>query len=420
MGKRNPQEIGTRRTATRRAGLDGYRLRGMWLKGSPANVPPGFHRHLVNVAFNEDGEIKDRAGLTRVNPTPLDSATACVSDLADFAPNTPYKIYCVFAGCPGLSATNGYSLNWYDNDQSSKFARGLYYNAAPALLKIGTFDGRIFIGDNDKLKAFTLIVPHYQDEQLALAGVEQAEVIHTFTGGLTIGALMDFDGKLFIGLNGGAGASKIAVWDGLTMHDGTNGTTADLTGIDPPADMVRWRDKLVVGLSTTGLRVRERGAVPGTWTTVASGFATYKLEAYRDDVYGTTAGTNVWRYDGTAVASVLSVTGAAIRGIAEHQDSSGNRYLFVGYQSSTNEAILARRDAAGTWSDPHKNLTAQDAQARSPEALISYRNQLVAGVNTSLSGGKLYLSPEDNTAGTYTIITPNVANNGAIQDMLAA
>jgi hypothetical protein len=419
MGRRNPQEIGMRRTATRRAGLDGYRLRGMYLKGSPGKVPPGFHRHLVNVAFNEDGEMKDRAGLTRVNPTPLDGVTACISDLADFAPNTPYKIYCVFVGCPGLSAVNGYSLNWYDNDQASKFARGLYYDAAPAVLKIGTFDGRIFIGDNEQLKAFTLIVPHYQDEQLAVAGVEQAEVIHTFSG-FTITCLMEFDGKLFIGLDNGAGASKVAVWDGLTMHDGTNGTTADLTGIDPPADMIRWRDKLVVGLSTTGLRIRERGSVPGTWASVASGFPTYKLETYRDDVYGTTAAADVWRYQGGAVASVLNVAGAAMRGIAQHQDQSGNRYLFVGYQSSTNQAILARRDSAGAWSDPHKNLTAQDAQARSPEALISYRNQLVAGVNTALNGGKLYLSPEDDTTGTYTVITPNVGNNGAIQDFLAA
>lgn len=398
-------ELGNRRPAVLRTGPE-FKWRGMWLGADPGSVPPNRLRHGENIRFR-DGAIHSRGGLAKVNSTTLHSSTANVIDLQDFQVRTR-KLYTLFTGCPGLSTTVGFSAGWYDADQSPAWQRGVYYNSATGNMVAGVYDGQLYLGVDDKLRVLKLInAPYGNSESLAFAGVEQGEHLGEFTG-FTITALQEFDGMLFIGLDAGAGASKIVTWDGLTFRD-------DVTAIDPPSAFCKWRDKLVGGHSTSGIRIRDVGASPGTWATVAGAVAAVHMTSYKDVVYITEGGTEIWSYDGTTLGVARTVAGAEIRGITTYNDGSAI-YLFYGYQSSGSEAVIGRFDGT-TYVDAHYNITTTYSVARLPRTLLSYRGGLVAVTNTAASGGRLYISKGNDTDGTvaYTEVTqPSSGTSGAL------
>ena len=379
-------DTGLRRQALRRPKLRNFpRFGGMYLSGAPGAIPPHRFRHLENVRFQGD-DIVCRGGLSPVNTFDLHSSTACIKSIDDFQVG-PRKIYCVFDGCPGIDSSLGFSLNWFDHELQTRFSRGIFYNTATNNVTVGIFSGRIYVGVDSDLKVLQLIIPPYGQESLAFAGVEQASKIETFTG-FTIRCLAEFDGKLFIGLDNGAGASKISVYDGVSVQN-------DITGIDPPSVFKAFRDTLVVGFTTSGIRHRAIGAAPGTWTAVAGALVSRQMESYRDILYITGGSTDVWSFDGTTLAVTKTIAGAQFFGLVAFDG-----FLFAGYQSGANVATLARRDSSGAWVDAHKNFTAQVADARLPRALVSYRGSLVAGVNGAPGGAKLYQSPGTATSGT--------------------
>jgi hypothetical protein len=279
----------------------------------------------------------------------------------------------------------------------------------------------LYIGIDDTLKVLKLIKSPYGSEALAFAGSEQAEHLHKFTG-FTIRALEQFDGKLFIGLDAGAGASKIAVYDGLTIHDGTQGTTADLTGIDPPSRFCRIRDKLAVGFSTnpSGIRLRDVGDAPGTWGALIVGaLATAHMASYKDNLYLTADSTSVWKYDFATLATVNTIAGSTIRGLTTFNDGAA-QYLFYGYQSTLSQAIIGRYDGS-SFVDVHYNITAAYASARLPRTLLSYRGSLAALTSTAASGGRLYISKGNDTDGTvaYTeTAQPSGGTSGALDAVI--
>jgi hypothetical protein len=405
-------ELGNRRPAVLRTGPD-FRWGGMWLGADAGSVPANRARHLENVRFR-NGTYQSRGGLSQVNSTALHHSSAKIADLQDFQRRTR-KAYIMFTGCPGLSTTVGFSSAWYDQDQSPAWQRGVYYNGAANDMVGGKFDGRLYLGVDATLKVLQLInAPYGASEGLAIAGLEQAETLTTFTG-FVIRCFQEFDGKLFIGLDAGAGASKIVTWDGLAFRD-------DLTGIDPPSAFTKWRNKLVVGFSTnpSGIRVRDEGDSPGTWAALVAGaLASVAMTSYKDNVYITDGAADVWRYDGTTLASVRTIAGATIRGLTTYNDGSAI-YLFYGYQSSGNAAIIGRFDGS-SYVDVHYNITTTYPGARLPRVLLDYSGAIMAVTSTAATGGRLYISKGNDTDGTvaYTeVAQPSGGTSGALSALV--
>lgn len=389
----------------RRNGVEGFPgFRGMWLNGDAASTPIDRLRRAENVRF-VGGNLRPRPGVEAFNSVAIHATDARILSLVDFQVS-PLKIYMSLDGCPGISTTVGASVNTYDSEVGTPFGPGTYYTAATNNPVFGLFDGRVFIGVDSVLKAFTLIGGDYDDNALELAGFEQAEVIWTFSG-YVITFLETFDGKLFIGLDDGAGAGKIAVWDGLSMF------TDDGTGvIATPTAATPWREKLVVGFETAGLLVRSVGDSPGTWVAVvAAALPAVDIVSYRDAVYWVGGATKLNKWDGTTVSTPKTIAGAEIVSVAAEFG-----YLFYGYKSSGNAAIIGRLDSAGTFADTHKTLS-EVATARYPRTMRKYRGSLAVGLNTSATGARLLISPGTNTAGTYVVTNPSA---GDISNMLVA
>ncbi len=417
MGLKSSQERGSRRIVTRRTGTEDFpEWRGMRLVGDPGAVPPNMLRYAENVRFR-GGNIDCRDGLAKIvggQGNGLDADDACVISLADFQ-TEPHKLYLVFDGCPGISSAIGFSLNALDPEQNDLISRGTYYSTATTRVVVGVFDGRLYVGVDDTLKAFTLIVPEYGEELIDVAGAEQAEKIAVFTG-FKITCLREFDGKLFIGLDAGAGASKIATWDGLTVRDGTNGTTADLAAINVPTCFGLWRDQLTVGfaVATNAIKLRVVGDGPGTYTTVAPGAGTVASIthlSYRDNLYITDGGNKLWKYDGTTLAAERTILLATdMRALAEFD---GNMYY--GYTTSTSHAILGQL-AVASFTDAYLDLTAQDAQAVTIRCAASYRGSLYVGTSKVGVGGLVFRSPAHSATGTYTTLAARLSQ-GDIDQM---
>jgi hypothetical protein len=402
MGLRDPRELGIRRPARRRNGVDGFGpWGGMVLNGDPASQPPNRPRHLENFRI-VGGNYRPRPGVTPFNIDPLQAADAKITSLVDFQVNQK-KLYMSMDGCPGISTTIGSSVNWADTEDSVFLTPGIYYSSSVNLASLAVFDGRVYFGVDSVLKAFTLIQPPYGDSTLNVSGVEQSEVINTFVG-YTVSFLEAFDGKLFIGLYSGApGTSKIAVWDGLTIHDGLLGTTADNTGINKPTWMTRWRDKLVIGNDTQDILIRDPGDVPGTYATVAiAAWHTYQMTSYRDNLYLVGGGNTLKKYDGAAITNHV-IANAEIVSLSQPGSVFGNMYY--GYRAPPANAPtrgrIGKLDSAGTFTDAWKIFSVDEVSgALYVRTLNEYRGVLAAGVTNSF-GLLMMFSPDQATSGTY-------------------
>jgi hypothetical protein len=183
----------------------------------------------------------------------------------------PLRLWIVLFGCFGAGAPKGGTIFLFDPEQEPKLQAYTQYLAdVDRKVAVGTFDGALYLGEGSNLRRITIVKAPYGTKVELLASTYDTSLF-SFPG-FRISALQAFDGKLFIALDGGAGASKIAVWDGITVYDGTAPTVADLTGIDPVTRFCLWRDQLVAGFgpATAHIRLRTTGAVPGSWTTVAA------------------------------------------------------------------------------------------------------------------------------------------------------
>lgn len=396
-------EIGKRSPLPFRYG-PGVPVRGMRRRGDPGACPFPYWWLLINCRF-DDG-FGDRGGAGAFLETGGGSSTDEVISLFDFQQvsggSTRNKLFVVIDGCPGISSVAGASLNWFDQNAASPFGRGPYDGTATVDPVLGFYDGRMYVGADDKLKVFTPIEPDREDEILDIAGFDQTEVLRVFTG-FTIKFLRSAFGYLFIGLDGGAGASKIVRYDGITFED-------DDTAIDPPTVASLFRDEyLVAGLSTGGLRVR---TAAGAWSTVASAAVPNAMREYRDNLWFTASGTTLYKFDSAAITAARVVAGATMLSLAT---AFGN--LYYGYSAGAAGAIIGRLDAAGAYVDAHKSFQAQLATATATRQLEFFRGQLIAGVNTGgpSTGSRMFFSPGSDTGNaTWEVLQPNVAANGDI------
>lgn len=407
MGLKSPIAKGKRRQELLRNGrpLVPAGWRGMLLEGDAGMLPLDRPRHIENFRW-VGGNLRHRGLLVPVDSPVLDSATTHVKDLYDFQTNKPRRVYLVYSCCPDIAGSTGKTIAWLDFDQYPTLQRGKYYPSVAAALSIGIFDGKMMLGLDSALKSLTTIVTPYGTESLSITGGAQERPLDTYTG-FIIRAICEFDGRAFLGLDAGAGASRIGTWDGITSRYGlTASAPADLSGIDAPTTFCRWRDLLVVGfgLATNHIRTRVPGDTsPGTWTTVppaAGNIASRKMESYKDILYIADGGENVWSYDGTTLQKARTIVGATINGIVEF-----NGYLHYAYMSAAAHAIIGRFDGT-TWTDALNDLTVTTSAAlKLPQTIVSYRGCLVILVET-IGLGLVYMSQNQITTGAYTKLDP--------------
>lgn len=401
-----------------KAGVEGFTWKGMRTEGDPSSNAPNQPRMLVNLLPRGGGYVP-RAGSAAFNSTAFQSSVACIRLIADYQLKTNKKLWMLGDGCPGVSSSAGFFIASLDQEQKPEFQRITYYSTLVSSVAIASFDKILHIGADAGLRKLQLIAQPYGTENITAAGSGEDTPIYTFSG-FVIRCLMTFDGLLFIGLDGGAGASKIATWDGLAIRD-------DLTGINPPLAFGAYRiqnggDAIVVGFAsgTNHIRIRGTGTSPGTWTTVTPSAGTVavgqtnSMVSYKDVLYLADGSTNVWSYNGTtlAVARVPALA-TAVRTVEVF-----NGLLYFGYETLTS-ARIGKYDGT-TWTDVEKNLTTQFTTPSSIRSLRGYRNCLLASGVSGVSGGRLWFSPETATSGTWTEITPNSAFNGEIEYLLVA
>jgi len=381
-------------------------------EGNPGNVPPNRFWSLTNTRFIPTGGLKSRQTIELFNRSAvIHDATATINSLYDFQTTVLRRLYLLVRGCIGISPSAGASLMWFDHDQAPIMQRGVYYSTATGFPYFSVFDGFLHIGLDTALGRFATINPPYGVEGLAGSGSTQNQPIATFAG-FAFKNLATFDTKLFLALDAGAGASKISTWDGQAIRN-------DLTGIDTPTKFGRWRDLLVVGFAsaTNQIRTRVAGSSPGTWTTVTPGagtVATEQMVSYKDNLYITDAAANVWKYDGTTLAIVRTVVGATMYGIEAYEG-----FLYYSYQTAGGVARIGRYDGS-TFTDNHKDLSAQVATLQTPRRLRRYRGDLYVSVDHTLASGlgsELLRSPGATTSGTWSRYPLGVAAANGIDDL---
>jgi len=363
--------------------------------GDSGSNPPSKFRYAQNVRFRS-GEVVDRPGYAKINDTVLGSSNSCVRGLIDYHVNTARnKLWIVTIGCLGFSGENGATFWSYDPEQQTQIQALAYYTGAlDKVLPIAEYEGDLYFGDNSLVRIFRLSIQDYGGGTFQSSGRSNAVPLEEFAG-YTIATMLKFDGKLFIGLANGA-TSKIVTWDGISIRD-------DLTGINPPVTMVEWRDQLVVGFAAASnyLKLRQKGFTP-SWTTVTPGAGTVaaygenSMLSYRDDLWIANGGTDLWKYDGTTLASVRTVaTAVSVRTLAEL-----NEYLYYGWNTGTGVGTARVGRYYGintTFEDIHKNLGAQFTLDGPIYRMVAYKSSLVAG----LSGTRVVLSPGRDTPGTW-------------------
>lgn len=409
--RRGRENAVTGGTVRRRSGVDFEKWDGMWLDSDPGAIPPWAFRHLENVEFI-GSDIRPRRANFAANASALHDAAACIRSAFDFQSDA-LRLYLVAKGCPGISTTVGRSILWYDPDFSATIQRMLYYDHATSSAVIAVHDGAIYMGVDAWLKRVYSVQPTVGVEPITITGIQQDTNIVNLAG-YKITALRSWEGLLFIAAEDTTtpGASKILVYDGTTILE-------DLTGIDPVTYICPWRDKLAFGFgsSTNLIKLRSKGAAPGTYANVSPGtgtLGTVSMVEHGGSLYIADGGDDIWDYDGTSLDVFHNVSGATLMNAVE----SFNGFLYFGYKKVSNShAILGRWNEGAVFTDEHEDLTATDAALVGIDVLRAYRGDLVAACNISSASSKLYRSAGIDTGATWTLIQ---SYTPVIYDMLVA
>jgi len=228
--------------------------------------------------------------------------------------------------------------------------------------------------------------------------------------------MQGFDGRLFIAVDNGAGASYVTTWNTVTE-------IVDLASINAPSGFGIWRDKLVLGYpgAPNHIRVRDVGAPEGTWATVVPSAGTAKFQegiSYKGTFYFTTLDDDLFSFDGTTLTRIT----AATTGIDASSVTFGidvfDDLLIVAYSTPANEARLLTYDGS-TWTPVAKDFTADiGAVVTAARACRGYRNDFyVALIRNGV--GELYRSSLDAITGTYTRIQQDAGGTaGSINQLL--
>ena len=395
-----------------KAGLEGFKWGGMQTEGDPSANDPWRPRLLENVSF-VGGEMRERAGLTKFLASQL-HVGACVRYLGDFQISTPRKLWIVTDGCPGISSGAGSSITCIDTEQDPEFQRVLYGAALSNPIVLAGFGADLHFGADDTLRKLQLLpVPWEAPESLSISGYSQDLPLKTWTG-FVITAMLEFDGKLFIGLDNGIGASKIVTWDGVSWRE-------DLLTIDPVTCFGLYRvttggDAIVAGFAgaTNHIRYRPTGDSPGSWTIVAPGAGTLdarNMISYKDVLYLSDLNGDIWDFDGTTLASAHSpASSTACKAV-----TTFNGNLLFGYTTAA-AARLGSYDGS-SWTDVEKDFTVQAAEATDIRTLAGYRGLLMAGIIETVKAGVVWVTDTDITAAYDRVVMNSLPINNADLDL---
>lgn len=379
-----------------RTGFGGLKWGGMYTQGDPSACPPHKLRLLINGRLR-NGEIKPRDGWE----SQFNGATFgdCTIDITDHKCK-PVRLWFAVNGCPG--GLGGTILSYSPEQEPELQVWSKYFSTSNHSVILVGFDGDVWVGENAKLRRLQVFPLVYGEFGADLSGGQDL-IMQEFEG-FTISCMGVFDGKLYIGLDAGAGASKIVEYDGHAFRN-------DLTGINPPTSMCVWREKLVVGFgsATNHIRLRDLGDAPGTYATVAPGAGTVaaypsntSMISHRDRLYIAAGDANLWKYDGTTLAIERTPASATqMRAVAEFFG-----HLYYGYNTAA-AAIIGKHDQiSNAFIDVHKSITAQFAFDQQLHTLIAYRGMLVVGMSgVAVSGNnyvsQAFVSPGPDTAGSW-------------------
>lgn len=398
-----------------RNGLEEFRWRGMRTNGSPATNPPGQLRLLINGRMIE-GDVLSRGGWSPFNSSPFQDAGACFRLVSDYQLSEPKRMWIVGDGCAGISSSVGFYLAHFDEEQDPDFQRARYFNTQTNQVVVAAYNGSIYIAADSSLYKLQMIVAQYGTENFAVSGTGQESPIATFSG-FQIKCMLEFDGKLFLGLDAGAGASKVVCYDGTSIFDN------DLSAVGTPYTFASYRIQgggdglvLITNDGANNLKIRTTGDSPGTWANLGTVTAAARSQAvsYKDVLYIASGATTVQSWDGSSVATARTVTNAQILGLCVF-----NNLLYFGYKITTTSHSVVGKFDGSTWTDTEKDLTTQFADSNGLRVLCAYRDRLVAGSTTNPNtGAALYFSPGLTTSGTWIKLVPNASNNGDIESLV--
>lgn len=379
-----------------RTGFAGFKWGGMYTQGDPAACPPNNLRLLVNGRIR-NGELLPRPGFENLDNS--DAFGDCLIDITDHRCK-PVRLWFAINGCPGGL---GGTLASYSPDQEPELqVWSKYFAAQNGTLYLASFDGDVWVGENNKLRRLQVFPLVYGEFGGDLSGGQ--DIIMQEFEGFVISCLGVFDSKLYIGLDAGAGASKIVEYDGHAFRD-------DLTGINVPTSMAVWRENLAVGFgtATNHIRLRAKGNAPGTYATVSPGAGTVaayqsnrSMLSYRDALYIADGAANLWKYDGSTLAIVKTPASAtSMRALAEFYD-----HLYYGYNTAATARIGKYDGISDVFIDVHKNITAQFTDDTILHSLITYRGLLIVGMSGFQNDNgnytsQAFVSPGADTAGDW-------------------
>lgn len=398
-----------------RTGLNQWKWGGMIPDGDAGSIPPNRMRLVINGTYRF-GQILARGGQRLINSAALHASDACVRNLFDFPIGTPRQLVILGDGCPDISASVGFSANFYDEEHSPTYTPGVYYDSSSVAIAGAVFGSDFYVGDDLSLRRYNSIRPPYGTRQLAISGSGQDTLIYTFSAGTNISAMIPYDGKLFVGVDNG-GSSKIYYFDGVTIYDDDSAFSDTVQRFAP------YRDKLIVGFdgSPNEIQVRSAGATPGSYSSVSPSAGTinfWRAASYKDVLYITTADQNLYSYNGSALTQIpIATTGlpanANTYGITV---AFGN--LYVAYEDVTgNAAKIASYDGT-TWTPTAKNLTSDNSLLRAALDLIYYRGNLMCATRNSVNLYQIYKSPGETVSGTWTVTNQSSGVSGPINELL--
>lgn len=328
--------------------------------------------------------ITPRPGLVEKIDLGVDPVTWLLEAPVD---NPRVRLWLTALGCFGTAIGTGATIMHVDPTENPVVQTyGNYFATADRQIPLGRYGDKLFVGDKSALREVVEVTaPPGTSIALIAPNPPQVPVI-TFPG-FTIRCLLEFDSLLFIGLENDATptSSKIVAWNGISARD-------DLTGIRPPLAFGIWRDKLVAGFDATAgnIRYRDKGSVPGTWTTVAlAGFrcATQGnvMQEARQYLFIASGIGDIYRFDGAALTVVRSIAAAAADGKGVTALTLHKGLLYYGWNtpSAAYASRIGRHDpdstAANEWIDTYKDITTEIANFIELQSMQSYRGQIYCG-----------------------------------------
>jgi hypothetical protein len=388
--------------------------------GSPADLPENRLRLLINGRFDSGG-IKVRGGQAAIRNSALESG-ACVDAMFDFQAGstggTPRILFILQDGCPGLSSSIGFSSNQYDHEQSPNFTRGVYYDTGTQGLEAAAYAGELYLAQDNNLRRLITVSPPYGNEALDIAGTSQDYLLKTFTGFTRITCMVEFDGYLYMGIDGGAGSSEVHAYNGTTVYK-------DAGSLNAPTQLGVYREMLIVGWNGTPNKISTRpiGDPAGTYTdyTPSGGTAYFwRGTTYKDVFYFATLGEDIFSFDGTTLTQIPPAT----TGIPAGSDTYGievfNDELVIVYtdpNETPDHGKIATFDGT-TWTGEAVDLYTQDSLVmRIARPCRVYRDYLYVGAGTGASASKLVKSPKGSLSGTWTVTTLS-ATSGTVNELI--